>query len=111
MSCLFYRQEGTHTVSDFRECRSNKFGQLGWGRGFMGVTDFAFLHSHYKETFKFLCEQSEINHFFRFKARTKIPTFSLIFALSEFERRTLIIGRVAHSYGDGKRKRTFTPSH
>jgi hypothetical protein len=28
--------------------------------------------------------------FFRFKAKTKIPTFSLIFALSEYERRTLL---------------------
>jgi hypothetical protein len=26
---------------------------------------------------------------FRFKSKTKIPTFSLIFALSEYERRTL----------------------
>ena len=36
------------------------------------------------------CEQSEKNIFFRFKARTKIPTFSLVFALSEYERRTLV---------------------
>jgi hypothetical protein len=48
MSCLFYRQERTHTVSDFIEYRFNKFGQLGWGGRFMGDTDFAFLHSHWK---------------------------------------------------------------
>ena len=36
------------------------------------------------------CEQSEKTHFFRFKARTKIPKFSLIFALSEDERHTLL---------------------
>jgi hypothetical protein len=42
------RQERTHTVSDFKEGRYNKFGQLGWSRGFMGVTDLAFLHSHWK---------------------------------------------------------------
>ena len=49
MSCLFYRQERTHTVSDFIEYRFNKFGQLGWGGGFIGVrdTDFVFLHSHW----------------------------------------------------------------
>ncbi len=33
--------------------------------------------------------------FFRFKAKTKIPTFSLIFALSEYERRTLVLPRLA----------------
>jgi hypothetical protein len=35
-------------ISYFREGRFNKFGQLGWSGGFMGVTDFAFLHSHWK---------------------------------------------------------------
>jgi hypothetical protein len=44
------------------------------------------------------CEQSEKNTFFRFKARTKIPTFSLVFALSEYERRTL--SRVEFKYFD-----------
>jgi hypothetical protein len=36
-------------VSDFRQSRSNTFGQLGWGGGFIGVrdTDFVFLHSHW----------------------------------------------------------------
>ena len=96
----------------------------------MGVTDFAFLHSHYStverdlQTFPGLlcnfsllllllthfafiffavwsvslsCEQSENNHFFRFKARTKIPTFSLIFALSEYEQRTLRRHRATHN--------------
>jgi hypothetical protein len=38
-------------ISYFREGRFNKFGQLGWSGGFMGVTDFAFLHSHWKFLF------------------------------------------------------------
>jgi hypothetical protein len=40
--------------------------------------------------FRLHANKAKKNHFFRFKARTKIPTFSLIFALSEYERRTLI---------------------
>jgi hypothetical protein len=40
--------------------------------------------------FRLHANKAKKNTFFRFKARTKIPTFSLIFALSEYERRTLL---------------------
>jgi hypothetical protein len=40
--------------------------------------------------FRFHANKAKKHTFFRFKARTKIPTFSLIFALSEYERRTLV---------------------
>jgi hypothetical protein len=40
--------------------------------------------------FRFHANKAKKHTFFRFKARTKIPTFSLIFALSEYERRTLL---------------------
>jgi hypothetical protein len=41
--------------------------------------------------FRLHANKAKKTPFFRFKARTKIPTFSLIFALSEYERRTLVM--------------------
>jgi hypothetical protein len=38
--------------------------------------------------FRLHANKAKKHTFFRFKARTKIPTFSLIFALSEYEWRT-----------------------
>ncbi len=44
--------------------------------------------------FRFHANKAKLTTFFRFKAKTKIPTFSLIFALSEYERLTLFTCQV-----------------
>jgi hypothetical protein len=58
------------------------FRGRGWGFSllFSLLTQFAFIFFAAWNV-SLPCEQSEKTHFFRFKARTKIPTFSLIFAL------------------------------
>jgi hypothetical protein len=48
--------------------------------------------------FRLVANKAKKNIFFRFKARTKIPTFSLVFALSEYERRTLVKSQATTVY-------------
>jgi hypothetical protein len=55
------------------------------------LTHFAFIFSLFG-VFRLIASKAKKPTFFRFKARTKIPTFSLVFALSEYERR-LVIGK------------------
>ncbi len=113
MSCLFYRQERTHIW--FQRVPLNKFGQLGWdGWDLWGLLSLRFfIHTRKRPsnfywncnfsllthlTFIFFAvwsvslswEQSENNHFFSLQSENKNPHISLIFALSEYERRTLL---------------------
>jgi hypothetical protein len=82
MSCLFY---GWEVVG-------------GWVRKyfwclFASLFTFDSFRFHFfrcLECFACMRTKRKKKFFFRFKAKTKIPTFSLIFALSEYERRTLL---------------------
>ncbi len=66
------------------------FRGRGWGFSllFSLLTQFALIFSLFG-MFCFHANKVKKHTFFRLKARTKIPTFSLIYALSEYERRTL----------------------
>ncbi len=68
------------------------FRGRGWGFSliFLLLTQFAFIFFAVWNV-SLPCEQSEKTHFFSLQSEMKIPTFSLIFALSEYERRTLHI--------------------
>ncbi len=60
--------------------------------------------------FRFHANKAKKHTFFRFKARTKIPTFSLIFALSEYERRTLLLTVETEMNGNSKSTTEGGPS-
>ena len=82
---------GTSCKEILRKRPSNFYWNCNFSLLFSLLTHFRFHFFRCLECSAWLRTKQKKNIFFRFKARTKIPTFSLVFALSEYERRTLIV--------------------